>query len=85
MAGKELDLVYHEVEDAVAEAIKVARKGGGWIMTATDAWKRRVAAGGAPLMNVQLLLPTGGSFFLEVVKVAGYLKKQTGSWPSTLL
>ena len=43
-------------------------------MIATDGWKRRIAAGGAPLMNVMLLFPDGGSSFFDVENVAGVTK-----------
>jgi hypothetical protein len=74
LAGKDLDRVYTEVQEKVGEAIQLAKKGGRWVMIATDAWKRRVAAGGAILLFVLLLLPTGGSFFLEVLNMAGGVK-----------
>jgi hypothetical protein len=69
-----LDRAYKETQKYVAEQLKQARSQGGKIMVATDAWKRRVAIGGAPLMNVMLLVPGGGSFFHDVIDMGGVTK-----------
>jgi len=71
---KELDRAYKETQEHVAEQLKQVRSLGGKIMVATDAWKRRIAAGGAPLMNVMLLAPGGGSFFHDVINMGGVTK-----------
>jgi hypothetical protein len=78
LAGKQLDAARKETEGRVKARTMAVTAGGGKCMVATDAWKRRVAAGGAPLMNCMLLLPDGGSIFLEVKDCSG--EKKDAAW-----
>lgn len=74
LAGKQLDKAFAEVQLYVTAKLQEAKQGGGWVMIATDGWKRRIAAGGAPLMNVMYLLSDGGSIFSDVIDVSGVTK-----------
>jgi len=74
LAGKQLDRIFAEVQLYDIAKLQEARQGGGWVMIATDGRKRRIAAGGAPLMNVMYLLSDGGSIFSDVIDVSGVTK-----------
>jgi hypothetical protein len=71
LAGPLLNQAYEETKAEVTKQLKEVRGMGGWVMVATDSWKRRIAVGGAPLLNAMLLLPDGGSFFYDVINTEG--------------
>ena len=69
-----LDRFYGDMQLGMKRELGEHSKQGGMVMVATDSWKRRIAAGGAPLMNVLLLMSEGGSRFYDVLDVSGSVK-----------
>jgi hypothetical protein len=66
--GPWLDTIYEETKQEVEVHITsaVEASGGSIGALATDGWKRKAAEQGVPLINVNLLLPDGGSAFIKV-------------------
>jgi hypothetical protein len=65
-----LDNTYKEVKQQVMSKIPA----GGLIALSTDGWKKKAAEQGVPLINVNILLPGGGSIFHKVVTAGGVVK-----------
>eukprot|EP00955_Chlamydomonas_euryale_P001967 21958-Chlamydomonas_euryale.AAC.1 len=58
----------------VQAATRVERQTWTLYAIATDGWKKRVAAGGVPLINIMLLGPRGGVQFIGIRSAAGVNK-----------
>jgi hypothetical protein len=65
-----LDNTYKEVKQQMMSKIPA----GGHIAPSTDGWKKKAAEQGVPLINVNILLPGGGSIFHKVVTAGGVVK-----------
>ena len=75
LAGKYLEAAYQLVKARVDKELHVAVGATALLMAlATDGWRKRAAAQGAPLVNAMLLMPNGGSIFLKVLITAGMCK-----------
>ena len=78
LAGKLLEDAYNRVKARVDEDLaRVCTEEAlalVYMALATDGWRKKAAGQGAPLTNVLLLMPNGGSIFLKVINTAGMRK-----------
>ena len=70
LAGKLLDSEYERVSATVWEAIDKQPL----LQLATDGWKRSHCGQGTPLVNLMVLLPKGGSYFVKAEPARGVCK-----------
>ena len=76
LAGKLLEDAYNRVKARVDEDLArvCTEEALVYMALATDGWRKKAAGQGAPLTNVLLLMPNGGSIFLKVINTAGMRK-----------
>jgi hypothetical protein len=67
---RHLPQLYDECRERVISRLGSAQR----VTMAMDGWKKGCAGGGSPLINILLLLPSGGSVFWDVINAAGHTK-----------
>jgi hypothetical protein len=67
---KHLPQLYGECRERVISRLGSVKR----VMVAMDGWKKGCAGGGSPLINILMLLPSGGSVFWDVINAAGHTK-----------
>lgn len=70
LAGKMLDVEYNRVSTNVSAAIDLQPL----LQLATDGWRRGHVGQGSPMINIMVLLPKGGSYFVKAETARGVCK-----------